>query len=236
MFFFEKKNQKTFGRCRGPPPSIYPKIQKFFASFFQKRRPCLPPGAPSWRSARAGLQRPAVARFAAQKLCQDIMAILSFRSACLLLPLAMAACGGGDSSVKPVSGAAYADPSLPPPATASVAKANKQQEADAGLVVNKYLWRGALDTLGFMPLASADPFGGVIVTDWYSPPTTAGERFKATVYVLGRQLRSDGVKVSLFRQVRDGGEWADAPVNPATATDIENKILARARELRARAA
>jgi len=74
------------------------------------------------------------------------------------------------------------------------------------------------------------------VTDWYSPPTTTGERFKATAFVLGRQLRADGVKITIFRQVRDGGAWADAPVNPATAVDIENKVLARARELRAASA
>ncbi len=163
------------------------------------------------------------------------MAHPMLRAAFCLLPLMLGACGGGGdgSSVKPVAGNAYADPSLPPPAP--IAKANKQQEAEAGLAVNKYLWRGALETVGFMPLASADPFGGVIVTDWYSPPTTTGERFKATVYVLGRELRSDGVKVTLFRQTRDADGWADAPVNPATSTDIENKILARARELRARA-
>jgi hypothetical protein len=162
------------------------------------------------------------------------MAHPTLRAAFCLLPLMLGACGGGGdgSSVKPVAVNAYADPSLPPPAP--IAKVNKQQEDEAGLVVNKYLWRGALETVGFMPLASADPFGGVIVTDWYSPPTTTGERFKATVYVLGRELRSDGVKVTLFRQTRDADGWADAQVNPATATDIENKILARARELRAR--
>jgi hypothetical protein len=167
---------------------------------------------------------------------QDIMALPSFRAAFCLLPLVLGSCGGGSdgSSVKAVAGGAYADPNLPPPAP--IAKTNKAQEAETGLAVNKYLWRGALETLGFMPLASADPFGGVIVTDWYSPPTTSGERFKATVYVLGRQLRSDGVKVTLFRQTRDADGWTDAPVNPATATDIENKVLARARELRARGA
>jgi len=192
------------------------------------RRGCIEP----WRHRRLGLERrcPAIAPARDR---QDIMALYPFRTAILLVPLCVAACGGGDgSSVKPVAGSAYGDPSIPPP-TIIPGKANKQQEADAGLVVNKYLWRGALETLGFMPLASADPFGGVIVTEWYAPPTTTGERFKATVYVLGRQLRSDGVKVSIFRQVRDGGEWADAPASPTTATDIENKILARARELRA---
>jgi hypothetical protein len=107
--------------------------------------------------------------------------------------------------------------------------------ADAGggaLGVNAYLWRGALDTLSFMPLASADPFGGVIITDWYTPPTANGERFKATAYILGRELRSDGVRVSIFRQVLENGQWVDAPVSPVTVGDIENKVLSRARELR----
>jgi hypothetical protein len=105
-----------------------------------------------------------------------------------------------------------------------------------GLGVNAYLWRGALDTLSFMPLASADPFGGVIITDWYTPPTASEERFKANAYILGRQLRADGIKVSIFRQVQQGGNWVDAPVAPGTAADIENKVLAKARELRAQSA
>jgi Domain of unknown function (DUF3576) len=101
-----------------------------------------------------------------------------------------------------------------------------------GLGVNAYLWRGALDTLGFMPLASADPFGGVIITDWYSPGGSTGERFKATAYILGRQLRSDGLRIAIFRQVQQGGQWVDAPVSPVTVSEIEDKVLARARQLR----
>jgi hypothetical protein len=100
------------------------------------------------------------------------------------------------------------------------------------LGVNAYLWRGALDTLSFMPLASADPFGGVIITDWYTPPTSAGERFKATAYILGRELRSDGVRVTIFRQVLQNGQWVDTGVSPVTVGEIENKVLSRARELR----
>jgi hypothetical protein len=102
----------------------------------------------------------------------------------------------------------------------------------ASLGVNAYLWRGALDTLSFMPLASADPFGGVIITDWYTPPTSSNERFKATAYILGRELRSDGVRVSIFRQVLQDGHWVDASVSPVTVGEIENKVLSRARELR----
>lgn len=102
----------------------------------------------------------------------------------------------------------------------------------AGLGVNAFLWRATLDTLSFMPLASADPFGGVIITDWYSPPGAGTERFKATAYVIGRQLRSDGVRISVFRQVRQGANWADAIVAPSTGSELEDRVLARARELR----
>ena len=79
----------------------------------------------------------------------------------------------------------------------------------AGLSVNAYLWRATLDTLSFMPLASADPFGGTIITDWHTPPGANGERFRAQAYVMGRQLRSDGVRVQVFRQVLQNGQWVD---------------------------
>ena len=112
---------------------------------------------------------------------------------------------------------------------------NKGANAGSPIAVNAFLWRGALDTLSFMPLASADPFGGIIITDWYSAPGSPDERFKATAYILGRQLRADGVKLSLFRQTLQGGQWVDAPVDPATVGEIENKILERARQLRIQA-
>jgi len=110
--------------------------------------------------------------------------------------------------------------------------AGRADEGGGALGVNAYLWRGALDTLAFMPLSSADPFGGVIITDWFQPPAGGGERFKATAYILGRQLRADGIRISIFRQVAQGGQWVDAPVNATTTSEIENKVLARARELR----
>jgi Domain of unknown function (DUF3576) len=101
--------------------------------------------------------------------------------------------------------------------------------------INAYLWRGALDTLSFMPFASADPFGGVIITDWYQPPTTAGERFKVTAAILGPEMRADALNLSVFRQVQQGGAWVDAPVQPNIATDLAGKVLARARALRSAA-
>lgn len=101
------------------------------------------------------------------------------------------------------------------------------------LGVNSFLWRATLDTLAFMPLSSADPFGGVIITDWYEDPNAQGERFKVNALILGRQLRSDGVKVTLFKQTHtpDRG-WVDAKVESKLARQMEDTILTRARQLR----
>ncbi|HEY1722620.1 MAG TPA: DUF3576 domain-containing protein [Magnetospirillaceae bacterium] len=111
---------------------------------------------------------------------------------------------------------------------------NKGGGEGGGIGVNVYLWRATLDTVSFMPLTSADPFGGVIITDWYSPPETPNERLKLSIFILDRQLRADGLRVSVFRQVKsaDGNSWVDAKVDAKTATQMEDSILARARELR----
>ncbi|MSO90133.1 MAG: DUF3576 domain-containing protein [Acetobacteraceae bacterium] len=163
----------------------------------------------------------------------------------LLLSLALSACGNS----RYVSEDEYNDPRYRGAASGNLfgdtgivlGVGGKQGGASgsndgAALGVNAYLWRGALDTLGFMPLASADPFGGVIITDWYEPPATPGERFKATAFILGRQLRADGLRISIFRQVLQGGRWIDTSVSQVTISEIENKVLSRARELRAQTA
>ena len=50
-----------------------------------------------------------------------------------------------------------------------------------------------------MPVNSADPFGGVIITDWHSSAEAPNERFKLNIYILGRALRADGIRVAVFR-------------------------------------
>jgi hypothetical protein len=98
--------------------------------------------------------------------------------------------------------------------------------------VNTYLWRAAIDTLSFAPLIQADSNGGVIVTDWYSNPTSPGERVKLTVSILDQDLRADALRVAASRQVLSGGTWVDAPVAAATVQKLEDIILTRARDLR----
>jgi hypothetical protein len=109
-----------------------------------------------------------------------------------------------------------------------------QEKQSDGLAVNAFLWRASLDTINFIPLVSADPFGGVIITDWYTPAESPNERMKVQITILDRDLRADGVRVSVFKQqqnARQGG-WVDAQVDPRTNIDIENAILTRARQLR----
>lgn len=105
--------------------------------------------------------------------------------------------------------------------------------AVATIGVNGYLWRATLDTLAFMPLQSADPYGGVVITDWYVNPEKPDERFKCTVYILDSRLRADGLNVTVFKEVSNGaGGWVASPTANQTATDIENAILTKARQLR----
>ncbi|KDA02276.1 DUF3576 domain-containing protein [Hyphomonas oceanitis] len=99
--------------------------------------------------------------------------------------------------------------------------------------VNPYLWRATLDTFENMPVDSADPVGGIVNYDWKSFPDSPDERIKATVYILDTRLRADGVKVSVFRQTNTDGTWTDATVDPETGIQLENKILQRARTLKA---
>jgi hypothetical protein len=135
----------------------------------------------------------------------------------LLATLLLGACGGDE---------------LDTGDAASGATAISSSSGHVTLGVNSYLWHATLDTLSFMPLQSADPFGGVIITDWYSSPSAPGDRMRVTIYILDRRLRADGIKIAVFRQTKSDQGWVDAQVNPDTANKLEDAILTRARELR----
>ena len=160
----------------------------------------------------------------------------SFIAIMLMLGATLAGCGSGNSEAKyptgekrPVTGNnVYAKPkTIFGEDGISILGGKGKGNADV-ITVNSYLWRASLDTVNFMPLANVDPFGGVILTDWYTDPATPNERYKLNIFVMGGQLRSDGVKVSMFKQ-RNG---KDVAVDPKSNTDIEDAILTRARELR----
>jgi hypothetical protein len=115
---------------------------------------------------------------------------------------------------------------------------NRVQQADLAasqittIGVNSYLWRAALDTLSFAPMAQVDSAGGVIVTDWYANPNSPGERVKVTATILDADLRADALRVAASRQVMQNGQWVEAPVAAATVQKLEEIILTKARDLR----
>ena len=130
---------------------------------------------------------------------------------------------GGTGTVSPSSGTLF-----------SFGKgAASGNNLNSNIQVNAFLWRATLDTLSFMPMASADPFGGVIITDWYIPPSAPDTRFKANAYILSRALTANAIQVSVFEQVLQDGQWVDEPADPAIANGLENRILARAADLQA---
>lgn len=112
-------------------------------------------------------------------------------------------------------------------------KNRHEEDGGGGIGVNSFLWRATLDTVSFLPMSSADPFGGVVITDWYSPAASPSERLKLNIYILSRALRADGVRVAVFRQVQDStGTWRDAQVPEQVGVDVEDAILTKARQLR----
>ena len=109
----------------------------------------------------------------------------------------------------------------------------KNEAVNNPLSVNSFLWRATLDTLSFMPLLSADPWGGTILTDWYEDPQAKGERFKVNALILDKQLRADNIKITTFRQKKSAkGVWEDAVVEDKVARKLEDAVLTRARQLR----
>jgi len=135
----------------------------------------------------------------------------------LLCALVLAGCGSSNDGAREMD-------------TGTSAIASGSSRVTLG--VNSYLWHASLDTLSFLPLTSADPFGGVIISEWYVAPSSPNERLKVTVYIMDRALRADGLKVVVFRQVKAPAGWADATPSPDTAHKLEDSILTRARELR----
>ncbi|KAF0174611.1 MAG: hypothetical protein FD162_1049 [Rhodobacteraceae bacterium] len=90
--------------------------------------------------------------------------------------------------------------------------------------VNKYLWKASLDVLNFLPIESVDPFTGVIVTGYGTPPG-GGRSVRATIYVQDPALDARSLKIAM--QGRGG-----AAVSPETIRAVEDAILTRARQLR----
>lgn len=100
------------------------------------------------------------------------------------------------------------------------------------LAVNPFLWQASLDILSStMPLSSVDSNSGIIITDWYTIKNKNNERVKISVLISSKELRADGVKVSIFKQVQIANSWNNSKVNPKIIMNLERKIIQKAASL-----
>ena len=158
--------------------------------------------------------------------------------ALILMPL-LTACGSADVQApdqNPMPHDTLKGPGMFSGESGDILAGFRSKDSDgnggASIGVNGYLWRATLDTISFMPIVQADSAGGVIVTDWYTNPKSTTERYRMNVFIRGRVLRADAVKVEVFKQAKKAGEWVDTEVGRATETSLEDTILTKARSLR----
>ncbi len=104
--------------------------------------------------------------------------------------------------------------------------------ASVTMNVNVYLWRASLETIDFMPLSSADPMGGTIITDWYSTENNQNERCKLNIFITGKNLSTENLKVSSFCQEFKNPAWVNKKIDIENNIKIENAILNKAKKLK----
>ena len=112
---------------------------------------------------------------------------------------------------------------------------NKEKNNSSNTIamsVNPYLWKGALETIDFMPLSSADQIGGTIITDWYSTSTNTNERCKLNIFISGKNLNTENLKVTSFCQEFKDPVWVNKKVLQEDNIKIENAILNKAKKLK----
>lgn len=108
--------------------------------------------------------------------------------------------------------------------TKGLAKANSSK-------INQFLWQASIEVLNFIPLASSDSNGGVIITEWYSPKESKNFRFKINIFIKDNVISPDAIEVRIFEQNLAKGTWIDKVSTSNLAINIEDKILRKAREL-----
>ena len=111
-------------------------------------------------------------------------------------------------------------------------KEDNNAVSSIGMPINPYLWKGSLETIGFMPLSSADPFGGIIITDWYSDGQTINERCKINIFIKGLELKTSNLKVNTFCQSFENNRWIDLPTSASQSAQLENAILNKAKRIK----
>jgi hypothetical protein len=109
---------------------------------------------------------------------------------------------------------------------------DSSQITGMGMPINPYLWKASLETINFMPLSSTDPFAGTIITDWYTSEINQKERCKLNIFINGKDLKTDNLKVLSFCQILKNNQWVNMPSKKEENMKLENVILNEAKKLK----
>ncbi len=115
--------------------------------------------------------------------------------------------------------------------TKSLTKSSKLSAKASCSKINQYLWQASIEVLNFIPLASSDSNGGVIITEWYSPKESKNFRFKINIFIKDTIISPDAIEVRVFEQNLKNNNWIDKADPSNLAITIEDKILRKSREL-----
>ena len=149
----------------------------------------------------------------------------------LALVASVAGCGGrlGEMIARPAPEGAG------PPPLERVAEGTREstiwdlftnvESPSTSVQVNRYLWQASLEVLDFLPVQTVDPFSGVIVTGFGTPPG-GGRAYRAAILVNDPALDARSLNVALLTNA--------GPASPATIRAVEDAILTRARQIRVR--
>ena len=77
----------------------------------------------------------------------------------------------------------------------------KKNSGTFDFATSNEMWRGAIEILDFVPLATADYGGGIIITDWYADDLNSNESIKIMINFLSNEIRADGLKVKIYKKV-----------------------------------
>jgi hypothetical protein len=103
---------------------------------------------------------------------------------------------------------------------------------DEQLTVNAALWQASIETLKFMPLASVDSKGGVLITEWYASEENPNEQVKVIIHIKSPKISTDALEVVIHKKIKKGAHWVAASAGSTQARQLEDAILTRAREIK----
>ena len=112
-------------------------------------------------------------------------------------------------------------------------KDSKDKNTNFEFSTSNVLWRASLKTLDFIPLATVDYSGGIIITDWYSEGKSNKEQIKIQIRFFSTELRSESIQVVSYKKICESNNVCNNLAgNESFNKEIKDLIINSARQIR----